>query len=36
VIGVVVLGVVWYAATWAINRKNGVDLALAYREIPPE
>jgi amino acid transporter len=35
-IGVVVLGVIWYAGTWAINRRKGVDLALAYREIPPE
>ncbi|MGI8720818.1 MAG: APC family permease [Geodermatophilaceae bacterium] len=35
-LGVVVLGVVWYAATWAINRSKGVDLSLAYREIPPE
>ena len=35
-IGVVVLGAIWYAVTWAINRSRGVDLALAYREIPPE
>lgn len=35
-LGVVVLGAVWYAATWAINRSKGVDLSLAYREIPPE
>jgi amino acid transporter len=35
-IGVVVVGAIWYAATWAINKRRGVDLALAYREIPPE
>jgi amino acid transporter len=35
-IGVVVVGIIWYAATWAISKRNGVDLALAYREIPPE
>jgi len=35
-IGVIVVGVVWYAATWAINKRRGVDLSLAYREIPPE
>jgi amino acid transporter len=35
-IGVVVVGAVWYAATWAINKRRGVDLSLAYREIPPE
>jgi amino acid transporter len=35
-IGVVVLGAIWYAAAWAINRRRGVDLSLAYREIPPE
>jgi hypothetical protein len=35
-IGVVVVGAIWYAVTWAINRSRGVDLSLAYREIPPE
>ena len=35
-VGVVVVGAIWYAVTWAINRKRGVDLSLAYREIPPE
>jgi hypothetical protein len=35
-IGVIVVGAVWYATTWALNRRRGVDLALAYREIPPE
>ena len=35
-IGVILVGAVWYAATWAINKRRGVDLALAYREIPPE
>jgi amino acid transporter len=35
-IGVVVVGVVWYIGAWLINRNKGIDLALAYREIPPE
>jgi amino acid transporter len=35
-IGVIVVGAIWYAVAWAINRRRGVDLALAYREIPPE
>jgi amino acid transporter len=35
-IGVVLLGVIWYAAAWQINKRKGVNLALAYREIPPE
>jgi len=35
-IGVVVVGVVWYAVTWVISKRRGLDLSLAYREIPPE
>ena len=35
-IGVVVLGAIWYAASWYLNKRRGVDLSLAYREIPPE
>ena len=35
-ISVVVIGAVWYAVAWQVNRSKGVDLALAYREIPPE
>lgn len=35
-IGVVVVGIIWYAAAYMINRSRGVDLGLAYREIPPE
>ena len=35
-IGVIVVGAIWYAAAWALNKRRGVDLALAYREIPPE
>ena len=35
-IGVVVVGVIWYAAAWALNKSRGVDLSLAFREIPPE
>ncbi len=35
-IGVIVVGAIWYAASWTLNKRRGVDLALAYREIPPE
>ena len=35
-IGVIVVGALWYAASWALNKRRGVDLSLAYREIPPE
>jgi amino acid transporter len=35
-IGVVVVGVIWYAVAWMVNRSRGVDLGLVYREIPPE
>ncbi len=35
-IGVIVVGAIWYAAAWSLNKRRGVDLALAYREIPPE
>lgn len=35
-IGVPVIGIGWYAAAYFINRSRGVDLTLAYRELPPE
>jgi amino acid transporter len=35
-IGVVLAGAVWYIAAYLLNRMRGVDLALTYREIPPE
>ena len=35
-IGVVVVGIIWYAAAYFLNRSQGVDLGLTYREIPPE
>jgi amino acid transporter len=35
-VGVIVAGVIWYTASWAINKRRGIDLSLAYREIPPE
>ena len=35
-IGVVVIGVVWYAGAHLVNKSRGVDLGLVYREIPPE
>ena len=35
-IGVVLVGVIWYVAAYIVNRNRGIDLNLAYREIPPE
>jgi hypothetical protein len=35
-IGVVVIGVIWYFVAISVNRSQGVDVGLAYREIPPE
>lgn len=35
-IGAIVIGAIWYAAAWQLNKNKGVNLALAYREIPPE
>jgi amino acid transporter len=35
-IGVIVVGIIWYVAAYFLNRSQGVDVSLAYREIPPE
>jgi hypothetical protein len=35
-VGVVVIGAIWYGVAFAINRSKGIDLRLVYREIPPE
>jgi amino acid transporter len=35
-IGVVVVGILWYIGAYFLNRNRGVDVSLAYREIPPE
>jgi len=35
-IGVVIVGIIWYAGAYLLNRSQGVDLSLTYREIPPE
>ncbi len=35
-IGVVVVGILWYVGAYFVNRNRGVDVGLAYREIPPE
>src|SRR5437870_6277118 len=35
-IGVPIIGAIWYAAAYFLNRSRGVDLALAYKELPPE
>jgi amino acid transporter len=34
--GAVVLGAIWYVVAWRLNKRKGVNLGLAYREIPPE
>ncbi len=35
-LGVVIVGILWYIGAYFINRGRGVDVSLAYREIPPE
>jgi amino acid transporter len=35
-IGVVVVGILWYIGAYFLNRARGVDVSLSYREIPPE
>ena len=35
-IGVVVVGIVYYVAARAVQRRHGIDLDLAYRTIPPD
>ncbi len=35
-IGAIVIGAIWYAVAWQLNKRKGVNLGLAYREIPPE
>jgi len=36
VVGVVVIAVVFYLASRAYHRKRGIDISLAFKEIPPE
>jgi amino acid transporter len=35
-IGVVVVGLIWYLGAVVYNRNRGIDLSLTYGEIPPE
>jgi amino acid transporter len=35
-IGVIAVGVIYYAIARAYRARNGVDISLAYAEIPPE
>jgi hypothetical protein len=35
-LGAVVFGVVWYLATKAYRRRQGIDISLAFRQIPIE
>lgn len=35
-IGVVIVGILWYIGAYLFNRRQGIDLSLTYREIPVE
>ena len=35
-IGVILIGIVWYFSAKTINKNKGIDVSLAYKEIPPE
>jgi amino acid transporter len=35
-LGVILVGAIWYAGAYLYNRRRGVELGLVYREIPPE
>jgi amino acid transporter len=35
-VGVVVAGILWYIGAYLINKRRGINLNLAYKEIPPE
>ena len=36
VVGSVVIGALLYAGSWWYNKKKGVNISLAYKELPPE
>jgi amino acid transporter len=35
-LGVVIAGALWYIGAYLVNRRRGINLNLAYKEIPPE
>jgi amino acid transporter len=35
-VGVVVVGILWYIGAYLVNKRRGINLNLAYKEIPPE
>jgi amino acid transporter len=35
-LGVVAVGIIWYIAAYFINKSRGINLTLAYKEVPPE
>jgi amino acid transporter len=35
-VGVVVAGTLWYIGAYLVNKRRGINLNLAYKEIPPE
>lgn len=35
IVGTILAGIIIYILTWVIRKKQGVDLSLTYREVPP-
>jgi amino acid transporter len=35
-LGVVIAGALWYIGAYLVNRRRGINLSLAFKEIPPE
>jgi amino acid transporter len=35
-LGVIIAGALWYVGAYLVNRRRGINLNLAYKEIPPE
>jgi amino acid transporter len=35
-VGVIIVGILWYIGAYLVNKRRGINLNLAYKEIPPE
>jgi hypothetical protein len=35
-LGVVAAGILWYIGAYLFNKRRGINLNLAYKEVPPE
>jgi amino acid transporter len=35
-VGVIIAGILWYIGAYLVNKRRGINLNLAYKEIPPE